>query len=83
MIYDDIEEFRVQAGLKPSVDMQSTKDSDCLILNFSSAKNPENEGGYVRLKLKKGFLYFECINVHGDVFAEQVFHCSSFNTIGE
>jgi len=52
-------------------------------LNFSSAKNPENEGGYVRLKLKKGFLYFDCINVHGHVFAEQVFHCSSFNTIGE
>ena len=83
MIINGTEIFREQAGLIPSLDTGSTSTSDCILLNFDSAKNTENAGGYVRLRLEDGFLYFECINVHGDIFAEQVIHCSSFNTLGD
>ena len=83
MTINAMEIFREQAGLIPSLDTQSTSTSDCILLNFDSAKDIENAGGYVRLRLEEGFLYFECINVHGDIFAEQVIHCSRFNTLGD
>ena len=83
MIINGMQVFREQAGLIPSVDLQSTKDSDCILLNFNSAINPENEGGYLRIKLKSDFLIIQGINVHGYVFEEQVIHCSRFTTLGE
>jgi hypothetical protein len=83
MIINGMQVFREQAGLIPSVDIQSTNDSDCVLLTFNSAINPENEGGYLRIKLKSDFLIIQGINVHGYVFEEQVIHCSKFNTLGE
>lgn len=83
MIYEAIEKFKTQCGLMPSLDTHDNGTSQCVLLNFDSAKNPENNGGYVSLRLEDGFLYFECFNVHGDIFAEQVIHCSRFNTLGE
>lgn len=75
MIINGIEQFRKQAGLTPSIDTQSTSTGDYVLINFDKG---DKAGGYARIRLEKGFLYFECINSEGDIFAEQVFLCSQF-----
>lgn len=77
MIYEVIEKFRDQAGLTPSLDTHDNGASQCVLLNFDKG---DEEGGYISLRLEDGFVYFECFNVHGDIFAEQAIHCSSFHT---
>lgn len=75
MIINGIEQFRKQAGLTPSIDTQSTSTGDYVLINFDKG---DKAGGYARIRLEQGFLYFECINSEGDIFAEQVFLCSQF-----
>jgi len=75
MTYEAIEQFRKQSGLTPSIDIQSTATGDYVLINFDKG---DKAGGYVRLTLKKGFLYFDCVNAEGDIFAEQVLLCSQF-----
>lgn len=55
MIYEAIEKFKTQCGLMPSLDTHDNGTSQCVLLNFDSAKNPENNGGYVSLRLEDGF----------------------------
>lgn len=78
MIYEPIEKFKKQAGLTPSLDTHSSDTGDYVLINFDKG---DNAGGYARIRLEEGFLYFECINVHGDIFEEMVIHCSAFHTL--
>ena len=80
MIYEPIEKFKEQSGLTPSLDTHSSDTGDYVLINFDKA---DKAGGYARIRLEDGFLYFECINVHGDIFAEQVIHCSNFTVLGD
>ncbi len=75
MIINGIEVFRKQAGLTPSIDTHSSDTADYVLVNFDKG---DKAGGYARIRLEQGFLYFECINSEGDIFAEQVFLCSQF-----
>lgn len=78
MIYEAIEVFKKQAGLTPSIDTHDNGTSQCVLLNFDKG---DEAGGYVSLRLEKGFLYFECFNSEGDIFAEQVLLCSQFKPL--
>jgi hypothetical protein len=78
MIINGIEVFRKQAGLTPSIDTQSTATGDYVLINFDKG---DKAGGYARIRLEEGFLYFECINAEGDIFSEQVLLCSQFKPI--
>jgi hypothetical protein len=78
MIYEPIEKFKTQAGLTPSLDTHDNGESQCVLLNFDDANNPENTGGYISLRLDDGFVYVEAFNSSGDIISEQTFHCSEF-----
>jgi len=78
MIYEPIEKFKKQAGLTPSLDTHSSDTGDYVLINFDKG---DKAGGYARIRLEEGFLYFECINAEGDIFAEQVLLCSQFKPL--
>ena len=83
MIYEPIEVFNTQAGLIPSLDTHDNDDWQCVLLNFDDAKNPENYGGYVRLRLENNHVYIEAFTADGDVIMEKTIHCSQFKPMGE
>lgn len=78
MIINGIEVFRKQAGLTPSLDTQSTSTGDYVLINFDKG---DKAGGYARIRLEEGFLYFECINAEGDIFQETTLLCSQFKPL--
>ena len=65
MIYEPIEKFRKQAGLTPSLDTHENDVSQCVLLNFD---RNDDAGGYISLRLEKGFVHVECFNALGDIF---------------
>ena len=84
MIYEPIEVFNTQAGLIPSLDTHDNYyDRQCVLLNFDDAENPENYGGYVRLRLENNHVYIEAFTADGDVIMEKTIHCSQFKPMGE
>lgn len=78
MIYEPIEVFNTQAGLIPSLDTHDSGESQCVLLNFDDAENPENNGGYVRLMLENGFVIIEAFTADGDIISSESIHCSKF-----
>jgi hypothetical protein len=80
MIYDPIEKFRKQAGLTPSIDTHDNGTSQCVLLNFD---RDDDAGGYISLRLEKGFVYVECFNALGDIFQEITLPCSAFKPMRE
>ena len=80
MIYDPIEKFRKQAGLTPSIDTHDNGTSQCVLLNFD---RDDDAGGYISLRLEKGFVYVECFNALGDIFQEITLPCSAFKPTRE
>ena len=78
MIINGIEQFRKQSGLTPSIDTQSTATGDYVLINFDKG---DKAGGYARIRLEEGFLYFECINAEGDIFSETTLLCSQFKPL--
>lgn len=80
MIYDPIEKFRKQAGLTPSLDTHDNGTSQCVLLNFD---RDDDAGGYISLRLEKGFVYVECFNALGDIFQEITLPCSTFKPMRE
>jgi len=82
MIYEAIEVFKKQAGLIPSLDTHDNGGSQCVLLNFDDANNPENAGGYISLRLDNDFVYVEAFNSSGDIISKQAFHCSEFKPVG-
>jgi hypothetical protein len=83
MIYEPIEVFKTQAGLIPSLDTHDNGESQCVLLNFDDAENPENNGGYIRMRLENGFVYIEAFTADGDIISSQAFHCSEFRPVGD
>jgi hypothetical protein len=83
MIYEAIEVFRKQAGLTPSLDTHENDVSQCVLLNFDDAENPENYGGYVRLRLENNHVYIEAFTADGEVIMEKTIHCSQFKPMGD
>jgi hypothetical protein len=75
MIYESVEVFRKQAGLTPSLDTHENDVSQCVLLNF---ERDEEAGGYISLRLEKGFVHIECFNAHNDIFQEITLPCSVF-----
>ncbi len=75
MIYEAIEVFRKQSGLTPSLDTHENDVSQCVLLNFDKG---DDAGGYISLRLEKGFVYIECFNAVGDIFQEITLPCSVF-----
>lgn len=80
MIYEAIEVFRKQAGLTPSLDTHENDVSQCVLLTFDK---DDREGGYISLRLEKGFVYIECFNALGDIFQEMALPCSVFKPMKE
>ena len=83
MIYEPIEVFKTQAGLIPSLDTHDNGESQCVLLNFDDASNPENAGGYISLRLDDNFVYVEAFNSSNDIISKQAFHCSEFKPVGD
>ena len=81
MIYEPIEVFNIQAGLIPSLDTHDSGESQCVLLNFDDAENPENNGGYVRLMLENGFVIIEAFTADGDVISSEAINCSKFKPV--
>ena len=81
-IYEPIEVFNTQAGLIPSLDTHDNEDWQCVLLNFDDAENPENYGGYVRLRLENNEVYIQAFTADGDVILDQSIHCSEFKPVG-
>lgn len=78
MIYEPIEVFREQAGLIPSLDTHDDDDYQCILLNFDDAKNPDDYGGYIRIKLEDDHVYMQACTAEGELIFEKAFHCSQF-----
>ena len=83
MIYEPIEVFNTQAGLIPSLDTHDNGESQCILLNFDDAENPENAGGYIRLTLENNEVYIQAFTADGDVILDKSIHCSQFKPMGE
>jgi hypothetical protein len=83
MIYEPIEVFNTQAGLIPSLDTHDNGESQCILLNFDDANNPENVGGYVRLMLENGFVIIEAFTADGDVISSEAINCNQFKPMGD
>ena len=78
MIYEPIEVFREQAGLIPSLDTHDDDHYQCILLNFDDAKNPDDYGGYIRIKLEDDHVYIQAFTADGDVIVDKSIHCSQF-----
>jgi hypothetical protein len=83
MIYEPIEVFNTQAGLIPSLDTHNDGKSEYVLLNFDDAENPENNGGYIRMRLENGFVYIEAFTADGEVIMEKTIHCNEFKPMGD
>ena len=81
MIYEPIEVFKTQAGLIPSLDTHDSGESQCILLNFDDVENPENAGGYIRMRLENGFVYIEAFTADGEVIMEKTIHCNEFKPV--
>ena len=83
MIYEPIEVFNTQAGLIPSLDTHDNGKSQCVLLNFDDEENPENDGGYIRMRLENAFVYIEAFTADGDFIFEKTIHCNEFKPMGD
>ena len=83
MIYEPIEVFKTQASLIPSLDTHDNGESQCVLLNFDDADDPENAGGYIRLTLENNEVYIQAFTADGDVILDKSIHCSQFKPMGE